>query len=84
MDETDKIVRNVAFLLSAAIASGLFAMFTTWEWSHLEPAQQEVIGLAFANPFVHEEIEASRVGPIAEGGHRSAVGTRQKVDAKPH
>jgi hypothetical protein len=45
MNKSEKIiVRTVAFLISTVISVSAFALFSSWAWTKLDPAQQETIG----------------------------------------
>jgi len=43
-----KSVRVVAFLFSVTVAAAFFGSFNAWVISRLDPAQQEIISLAYA------------------------------------
>ncbi|HXX84584.1 MAG TPA: hypothetical protein VEN29_11430 [Casimicrobiaceae bacterium] len=46
MNRAANLLRAVAFVLSTVISAGIFGGFVVWAVSTLDPATQEVIGLA--------------------------------------
>jgi len=46
MDRRANLLKVAAFLLSTLISAGIFGGFAVWAMSTLDPATQEIIGLA--------------------------------------
>jgi hypothetical protein len=79
MDKSEKIiVRAVAFLISAVISVSVVALFSSWAWTHLDPAQQEAIAAINGPWFVARATPANTAAITREDGapdHRT-VATR--------
>ena len=72
MDKSEKfVVRIVAFLISSAISISLFALFSTWAWTHLDPMQQEVVAATSSPWFAAQSYRAT---PESTAGTASGDG----------
>ena len=72
MNKSDKIiVRTAAFLLSTVVSVSAFALFSSWAWTHLDPAQQDAIGSINTS-----WIAAQRDGTSVSGEQRPAAGNK--------
>jgi hypothetical protein len=76
MNKSEKIiVRTIAFLLAAVISASTFALFSSWAWSVLDPAQQEAIG-AINTPWI--TARSDRASPVS--GPDTASGNKTPKD----
>jgi hypothetical protein len=63
MDKPEKIiVRTVAFFVSTVLSVSLFALFSSWAWTHLDPTQQDAIG-AINTPWI--TARSDRATPVS-------------------
>jgi hypothetical protein len=79
MNKSEKfVVRVVAFLFSTVVSVSAFALFSSWAWTRLDPAQQDTIG-AINTPWIPTPEE--RTLAIGEQGHAPGGGNA-KPEAK--
>ena len=70
---TAKIARIVASLLSAAAAAALFGGLSAWFMSRLDPAQQEIISLAYARRAANGSIADNAWADEVRGAQRASM-----------
>ncbi len=64
MDKSEgTVIRTVAFLVATTISVGTFALFSSWAWTQLDPAQQEAI-TATNTPLISEWIARASAVPV--------------------